>query len=376
MLDINALNQYQSIPEGRPMDGWKGNIIDEHCPEYAEELVPVGPLSDYPEIASNGVYFGERESAYEAGELDGSLLTSFVRKSVAEKLVKASKLLPPRCVLMTLDTLRTEAVQTSLFENFKNELTEAPFNLSEEEAIEKTQQYVSQPSRPNSPHLTGGAVDLTIVEFTNDRAWQEYCDLTQKLKDFIAQEKQAQKADEVEDIERQRLQLLREHTKMLDMGVAFDQVALDERKRDKTALRYYEKKLEEDGFLPAEDYEPLRNRRLLYNIMTSVGFTFYPDEPWHADLYNKFWAQQSGQNARYGFIELSETNWRHERKRRELFASEAFVQNDYQASPDYSNEMRLAMAKTGDPQFSKNSPSRFAHRIRPAQPVDIQHGLG
>ncbi len=370
MLDINVLNYNKPIPASRPMDGWKGNVIDETAPEFNEPLVPVGPLSDYPEIASNGVYFGERESAYGPGELEGSLLTSFMRKTVAEKLVEASKRLPPRCVLMTLDTLRTEAVQTSLFENFKNELTRAPFHLAEEEAAERTQQYVSQPSRPNSPHLTGGAVDLTIVEFTNDRAWQEYCDLTQKLKEVIAGGKREEKSGEIEDIERQRSQLLREQTKMLDMGVAFDQVALDEKGRDKTALRYYENKLEKDGFLPSEDFEPLKNRRLLYNVLTPVGFTFYPDEPWHADIYNKFWAQQSGQNARYGFIEPSKENWQHEQKRRELFACETFIQDDYRASPDYAKEMKLATARIGNPQYSKNNPSRFAYCIRPARPTD------
>jgi D-alanyl-D-alanine dipeptidase len=354
------INYARPIPEGKPMGGWKDNVVDAKNPAFNELLVPLGPFSKYPEIASDGVYYGERKtSPYDAGELDGALLTSFVRKGVAERLVKASKHLPERCVFMTLDTLRTEKVQSSLFENFKKKLVEPPFNMPEEEAIEKTQQYVSQPSRPNSPHMTSGAVDVTIVEFKDNASWKQYQALTRKLKDI---EIDGGNLEKIQEIETRRSSLLREKGKMLNMGVAFDQVALDEKGRDKTALRYYEEKLATEHPFSEEDVEPLKNRRLLYNVLTSAGFTLYPDEPWHADFGNKFWAQQSGKKAFYGFAEPSAENMKHEDTRREFLQESIFLHEEYRTG--YAEEVGKAMGRD-DPSHS-NQPKMRAHRISPA----------
>ncbi|MFA6279799.1 MAG: hypothetical protein WC612_03270 [Bdellovibrionales bacterium] len=212
--------------------------------------------------------------------------------------------------------MRTEEVQQSLFEYFKNKLMDAPHNYSEEKAITETQHYVSQPSRANAPHMTGGAVDLTIVTFLPDEpeAWERMKALTKQLKVIAADPSRWQ---EIYNIEMQRHQLLREKSKMLNMGVAFDEVADDEDGNHKTSLRYFEEKLEKEGKLSTEDREALQNRRLLYNIMSSVGFTFFPDEPWHADYGNKFWADQSGsKSALYGYAAPSQENMAHEKIRR------------------------------------------------------------
>ncbi len=327
MVNKDSINYYCPIPKGIEIDGWKENLIDKESPEFYEPLVPVGLLSDYPDIASNGIYYGERRSPYSPGELKGALLTSFVRKTVAERLVEASRLLPPRFVLMVLDAFRTTQVQTTLFENFKNELMKSPYRLCEEEAARKTEQYVSRPSIENSPHLTGGAVDVTIVEFKDDLAWEEYFNLTCLLKKQISGNKQREKTEKLIHIEAQRWRLLCEQAHMLDMGVAFDEIAFDEKGRDKTCLHYYEIKLQQEGFLSRPDHEAMKNRRLLYNVLSSAGFTFYPSEPWHVDLYNKFWAQQSGQKARYGFVELSNDNRRQEMLRR-VFLTSLFYNDD------------------------------------------------
>lgn len=302
------------------MSGWKDIPIAEDGKAFHEPLVPLGlftedhPDTYCPEIFSDGIYFGERDtSPYKVGELDGALITSFVREGVAKRLAKASKLLPEGHAFLMLDTLRTEQVQASLFEHFKNKLIAHPFNFTEEAAIEKTQDYVSQPSRANSPHMTGGSVDLTIVKFEPE-AWKEMKALTRKLK-AIAPDKS--RWQEVYNIEIRRHQLLREKSQMLNMGVAFDEVAADESGNPKTALRYYEEKLGKDGSLSEVEMEPLKNRRLLYNVMRSVGFTFFPEEPWHADFGNKFWAKQSGSNAAlYGYAAPSEENMVHEEMRR------------------------------------------------------------
>ncbi|MDD3287939.1 MAG: M15 family metallopeptidase [Alphaproteobacteria bacterium] len=319
------------IPQSKPMAGWKETPIDEKGASFNEPLVPVGIFSDYPDLFSDGIYYGERNtSPYKTGELDGALITSFVREGVAKRLAKASKMLPPGHAFLLLDTLRTEKVQSSLFEHFKNALMSHPFNLSEEVAIEKTQDYVSQPSRANSPHMTGGSVDLTVVKFEPD-AWKELQGLTKKLRK-IASDKS--RWHEVYKIEMRRHQLLREKSQTLDMGVAFDEVAVDETGAPKTALRYYEEKLE-NGRISPEEVEPLKNRRLLYNVMNSVGFTFFPEEPWHADYGNKFWAKQSGaKTALYGYAELSPKNKAYEDMRRNHHAGNIELSTLMQAPLD------------------------------------------
>ena len=84
--------------------------------------------------------------------------------------------------------------------------------------------------------MTRGAVDITIIKIDNEASWKEYKALTQKLKDGEFNIKQWKK---ISEIEMRRNQLLREKGKMLDMGVVFDQVAIDELGQDKTSLRYY-----------------------------------------------------------------------------------------------------------------------------------------
>jgi hypothetical protein len=105
---------------------------------------------------------------------------------------------------------------------------------------------------------------------------------------------------------------------------------------------------------------------MLYNVLTTVGFTFYPDEPWHADFGNKFWAQQSGKTAFYGYAEPDAKNMKHEGGRIEQLAGELFVHSEYQ-TPGYSEEVRSATERIGNPQYSTR-PDLAAHKIRPAAP--------
>lgn len=331
------------------MDGWKKVAVIINHPAFNEPLVPLGVFSKYPEIFSDGIYFGERKtSPYKLEELKGALITSFVRLSVAMRLVEASILLPNRYVFMTLDTYRNEQVQKSLFENYKEKLMASPFFLSEEKAIIETQKYVSQPSKQDSPHMTGGAVDITIVKI-DDEVWDEYKDLTRKLIEVEFDREQWKK---IYNIEMRRSQLLRENGKMLDMGVAFDQVATDEYGRDKTSLRYYEEKLSVEGFLSEKEDIILNNRRLLYNVLNKVGFTFYPNEPWHADYGDKFWAQQNSEKAFYGYIELTNENLEYEKMRRKI----------------YNTQIKSTIQEFGDPTYS-SQPELKAWRIRPVPPT-------
>lgn len=95
----------------------------------------------------------------------------------------------------------------------------------------------------NGPiHTTGGAVDVTIV---NDKGIE------------------------------------------LDMGTKFGDYS------EKSYTDYYEIRY------PA-DIEIVKNRRLLYNIMTDAGFTNMPTKWWHYDYGNKFWAYYTKNPAKYG----------------------------------------------------------------------------
>ena len=106
-------------------------------------------------------------------------------------------------------------------------------------AEKETAKFVARPSYNiilASPHNTGGAIDLTIVD-----------------EDGIP----------------------------LDMGCEFDDFS------DKTRSDFYE------YFDNSEDETSIKirnNRRMLYNVMTAVGFTNLPSEIWHYDYGNENWA--------------------------------------------------------------------------------------
>ena len=54
--------------------------------------------------------------------------------------------------------------------------------------------------------------------------------------------------------------------------------------------------------LEGEDCPVAANRRLLYTAMTAVGFTNYPEEWWHYDYGDLFWAAMTGKDALYASI--------------------------------------------------------------------------
>jgi D-alanyl-D-alanine dipeptidase len=80
------------------------------------------------------------------------------------------------------------------------------------------------------------------------------------------------------------------------MGTAFDQMG------EKCLTRYYEMKLEKGERLNRKDQEALENRRLLFDFMTSAGFTNYHEEWWHYDYGNQFWGKIKDENAIYSYI--------------------------------------------------------------------------
>ena len=47
------------------------------------------------------------------------------------------------------------------------------------------------------------------------------------------------------------------------------------------------------------DHRIRDHRRLLYSVMTEAGFTNYPEEWWHYDYGDLFWARATGKDALY-----------------------------------------------------------------------------
>ncbi len=168
----------------------------------------------------------------------------YVRREVYERLIIAADALPPGWKLILLDCWRSPELQRELFRRMREEiLTDNP-DMDDAEVDKRAGVYIAFPStEPNtvSGHCTGGAVDLTLAD---------------------------------------------DKGRTLNMGSLFDETT------SRSATNHY-----------GDDTEEGRNRRILLNLMTSVGFSNYPEEWWHFDFGNRNWARRTGQPFySYGFI--------------------------------------------------------------------------
>lgn len=242
-LEIQAMGVAtleRRIPKAIAIDGWDRVSIS----ECGEELASV------EELAPNIII----EPAYYKRGIDGSLGVCLVRKTVASMLVRVCHVLPRGWKLLVYDGWRPYAVQLRLFDELIKVVARTYPEASSEKLQEIASKYVSIPSRDESkpsPHATGGAVDLTIVD-----------------------------GDGLP----------------LRMGTEFDDFS------HAAHTRFYEEKEENGQRLSSEETVFLRNRRILYNAMTSAGFTNYCYEWWHYDFGDQFWARVRGTNAKYGYV--------------------------------------------------------------------------
>lgn len=232
---------FQKIPLLQDITSWK----DVEIRECGENLISLNKLYTSPIFV---------ESQYFLQGLEGSIKECFVRETVAKMLIQASKRLPNDYKLVIWDAWRPIEVQEGIFYRYKEKLKNLNPEVNEENLFIWAQRYVSLPSLDENkpfPHNTGGAVDLSIIDFSGN---------------------------------------------YLNMGTVFDDFNI------KANTRYYEQLLEEEKALSDEDLAVLNNRRLLFHIMTAAGFTNYPEEWWHYDCGNQFWGKSKGVNAIYGKI--------------------------------------------------------------------------
>ncbi len=260
------------IPSELPsVAGWKEIPIREN----GELLISLGPFSDYHEIFTNSIYFGERtDSPYSTDPLKaeeplcGSLLTMFVREGVAKQLSEAQQLLPAGLHLIVFDTYRTLEVQQSLFDKYLGELKKQNPNWGQEQLLAETQKYVSIPSEdPNkpSPHNTGGAVDVAIFRLPKEA--------NKRIEKIDKQLKLLGNSDwqEAYRLEMERISLINEQARLLEFGTPFDYGGKE------AALNFFER-LSAERKLYGEEVTARDNRRILFNVMTAAGFEPYEDE--------------------------------------------------------------------------------------------------
>jgi D-alanyl-D-alanine dipeptidase len=222
--------------------------------ESGEELVPASLIPERILVRPQYYFQG----------IPQALPECYARKSVVSRLVNASLKLPRGYKLVILDSWRPLALQQSLFDTFIKELEKQHPDKTNLEIQTMATAFVARPSNNGnspSPHLTGGAVDLTLA------------------------------ADQ---------------GILLDMGTEFDATCT------KSQTRYFEEKLEMKEHLSPNQEIQAQNRRLLFHVMAETGFTNYPNEWWHFDYGNQNWAfmsQEEHPSAIYGTID-QKNRWR------------------------------------------------------------------
>jgi len=286
------------------VSGWKDIPIN----PIQEPLIPVGKFARYPYnlLLTDSVYGGEtRVSPYTEG-LKGSLLTVFIRESVANRLIMASNFLPRDCFFVVWDAFRPLAVQKALFDYYCEELKQK--GIKEKDLMQEAQRFVSLPSEnpyKPSPHNTGAVVDLSIIRLPRKDAWdlRKYAKKTQFKKD----------QERIYRFEMRKSWIFR-NSELLPMGTYFDEVS------PKTASNYYEIHRNENRLL-------LKNRRLLYSVMVQAGFENYEEEWWHFSYGDQFWAKKRNCFAIYGPAMLSENNFGWEAMRRRHYEENHTILN-------------------------------------------------
>lgn len=170
-----------------------------------------------------------------------------IRESVAEKLLTARQSLPGEYNFKIWDAYRTIEVQKKLFDSFTGQLRSEHSGWTEDKIREHASCFVCSPDARFIPgHLTGGALDLTLV----DKEGNE-----------------------------------------LVMGTDFDEFV------EKANTYHFDGKQS----LTEEEEICKANRILLRSALIKEDFAPYPFEWWHFNFGNQAWAHDKGKEfAIYG----------------------------------------------------------------------------
>jgi D-alanyl-D-alanine dipeptidase len=171
----------------------------------------------------------------------------WLRRGAATRLAEAAAALPEGLRLVLWDGWRPLGLQQELYHRYRDEIAAAE-GLSGAELELETQVFVTKPSADPaspSPHLTGGAIDLTLGDAGGE---------------------------------------------VLEMGGDFDELG------PRSRTDYYER----PHPAAAAELELRERRRLLCSVMAAAGFSNYPAEWWHFDFGNQFHCHRVGGVACYG----------------------------------------------------------------------------
>lgn len=180
----------------------------------------------------------------------------YVRETVLSKLIAVAESLPSHIHLLLWDGWRPLTVQQALYDDYVQKLTYEYPKLSLERLQHMALDFVSRPSKePTAPstHATGGSIDLTLCNASGYP---------------------------------------------LNLGTAFDDFS------ERANTRFLEEKYAKTSMSHTE-LQALKFRRLLFDAMTSEGFTSFLNEWWHYDFGNQWWAKIRGEDsAFYGYTEM------------------------------------------------------------------------
>lgn len=235
LMGLNA--GIESIPEIASIEGWQNVPI-------VENGEPLVALQKYQgrRLAISPQYFirGFRNASFEQE----------IRAGVFERLLLAAEALPADYRLVIWDAWRSAELQKEIYDRYYTQLYAQFGALGPDQLGQLCQQFVALPSvDPTKPshHLTGGAVDVTIMDDFGQELW---------------------------------------------MGTGFDDFS------EKSHTRYFEN---EENCISGRDEEAQRNRRILHDVMRAVGmFTGLATEWWHFQLGTQAHGIATNQNAEYG----------------------------------------------------------------------------
>lgn len=311
------LDEEEVYPNGS-VDDWRGKNDLDHRIDIQDNLEPLVNVSALnPPIFCTNDYTAKLDNSGYEEALDGTVLSQYVRESVAERLSDVQRQLPSGYRLIVYDgwrSLETQLATYSLcFESIIDKLITANILTSRDVSTEvsdivskETQKYISLPSpmppeadpspesveaakKIPSPHNTGGSVDVAIVHI-DDEALPELTRLEQELASETNQIKRTQLNFELAAI-------YRLHATLPEFGTDFDFAGQE------SALTHFE---HEDA-----DEHPKLWRRLLYNLMSNAGFEPYSEEWWHFNFGNQMaertkWLRTGEKGvAAYGNTELT-----------------------------------------------------------------------
>lgn len=218
-----------------------------YLPPTTAELQEIRSLSDIC-IIENSRYI-RLANIYYHNKLKGTRAETFTRRIILERIHRAADYLAPNYGLIIFDAFRTIETQADLFNLICAEVRSLHPRWNQAEIEDEAQKYAAHPY--NSKHVaipthnTGGAIDLAIYETGSG----EIC----------------------------------------KFGTKFDEV------HPATKTDFFEQAFDAKfGFGFSEWQIIQNNRRVLFNLMKTIGFVNYSGEWWHYDLGDCIWASTLG----------------------------------------------------------------------------------